>query len=88
MFDTKNDFNTINKNELSLMDSSSFFEIEVTSITYQDIGHNKKLAIINNTINVSIPSGLEGVFKKLETYKIYYKLDKENLVNFLACYKK
>jgi len=88
MFDTKNDFNTINKNELSLMESSSFFEIEIINVSYQDLGNNQKLAIINNTINIRIPSGLEGVFRKLETYKIYYKLDKENIINFLACYKK
>lgn len=88
MFDTRNHYNTVNKSELSLIDRTSFFEIEVTSISYQDLINNRKLAVINNTINISIPLGLEGIFKKLETYRIFYELDETNTIIFLACYKK
>ena len=88
MFNRTNDYTSINEHPISLTDKNSFFEIEVVSASYQDLGNNRKLAVLNSTISLIIPSGLEGIFKKLTTYKIYYELDETNSILFLASINK
>ncbi len=88
MFDTNNKIDNNYITDLPIVDRFSFFEVDTDTINYQPVSGNLSAAVINDTIFIIIPSGLIGIFKKTERYKIFYSLNVENQVVFEAMIKK